>query len=122
MISAAEPTSVIVVGLTNVSVTPAPSTGVAKVPALAVSVTVIELLSISAMVAADRSTLLSVSSVTVTAAGRLDTVGSSFTALIEIPSVSATPFSVLSFGVTVRVAVVVSSAAVVNVICVVSFR
>ena len=81
----AVPARVMVVASTQTSVTllPAPSTGVEKVPALAVKVRVNELPSTSANTTADRSTSPSVSSMTVTVAGALDRVGISLTATIS---------------------------------------
>ena len=112
---AGDPAKVMVVPFTKFSVTPPPepSGGAAKVPALAVKVTVILALSISAKLIADKFTLLSVSSVTVISEGTPEPVGASFAGVIEIFTVSAVPFTVPSLGVTVNTAVVVSFAAVV---------
>jgi hypothetical protein len=93
-----------------------------KVPALAAIVTVSESPSTSDRVRADRSKSLAVSSVTVTSAGTPDAVGASFTGVTLIVTVSAVPSTVPSFGVTVRVAAVVSLDAVVYSIFDVSLR
>ena len=85
------PTKLITVALTFVSVTPAPtlapSAGVAKTPALRVKVTVNVSFSVSAKVAADKSTLLRVSSVTVTSEGEPVMVGAAFNTLSLAESV-----------------------------------
>ena len=88
LISAAAPTKVTTVELTRVSVTPpptpAPSAGVLQVPADTVRVTVILPLSTSPKVVPDRLTLLSVSSVTVTSEGKLETLGGKLVAKFKV--------------------------------------
>ena len=95
---------VMVVGLTKVSATAAPSAGGMKVPALAIIVAVrLAPISTSAKVTADKSILDKVSSVIVMTAGVFDTVGASFIEVVVITVVALDVPLVASAGVKVKV-------------------
>ena len=105
---AAVPAKVMCVASTQVSVTlpAAPSTGVEKVPALAVRVRVRVSPSTSANVTAERSTLLATSSVTVISVGAPVRVGAVFAVMVMLKVVSPITPPALSATVNLKLSVV----------------